>query len=61
MILKTTRNECINIEQVKVFELQADNVLLIKDGQTTRKFTLTEASKNALEDYIATHSEDYIE
>lgn len=51
MRVRTIRGEIINLDLVKIYQLDGDS-LLIKDESQIQKYTLTAESKKALETYV---------
>lgn len=53
MELRSVRDEIINLSEVTVYTLE-DDILLIKDDERIKKYTLTPESKLRLEKYLET-------
>jgi len=51
MELRSLRDEIIDLSKIKIYSLE-DNVLIIKDDERIKKFTLTPESKEKLERYL---------
>ena len=51
MELRSVRDEIINLNEVTVYSLE-DNILIIRDDERIKKYTLTPESKKKLEEYI---------
>jgi len=51
--VKTVRNEIIDLDLIKIYSLE-NEILVIKDEDKIKKYTLTEESRKRLAEYLKT-------